>query len=145
MLRFGTSDVQEPIQVAPHGIDSNPVKGMKAIYSPTNERGKNIIIGYMNADMLAAVGETRVFATDADGDLKTFIWLKADGSMQLGGSADNAVRYSPLNDGLQDLKTAINAELVKVQTAIVSIGGAYSRVDVSVDITDSKIDEIKTL
>lgn len=143
--RYGNDDLQTPTQSAPFGIDSAPYDGMKAIYAETNKKGKPVIIGYINRNLLAANGETRFFSLDSDGQLSQYIWLKADGTMELGGSSDNSVRYSPLNSGLQDLVTKINAELTKIQTGIAGVGGSYPKVDVSIDVTESKIDEIKTL
>src|SRR5690606_8847873 len=96
-------------------------------------------------DQLAAIGELRLYATDGNGQLQTFVWLKNDGTIELGGNTDNAVRYLPLNTALQGQVTDINAELVKIQTAITGLGGAYAHTPVSIDISGAKIEEIKTL
>jgi hypothetical protein len=144
-LRFGKSDTQTPLEVAPYGTDANPIKGMVAIYGSTQVQGQNVVIGYINKEQLAAVGEHRIYSTDSDGGLKFFVWLKNDGTCELGGDADNAVRYSPLSSELTTFKNAIQAELVKIQTAITSVGGVYTPGTLTIDISNSKIDEIKTL
>lgn len=144
-LRLGLNDVQTANEAAPFGIDSNPISGMIAIYSKTAVKGDEVIIGYLNPNQLAEVGETRLYSTDTSGSLKIFLWLKADGTIQLGGTADNAVRYIPLNQGLQDFKIAMQQELVAIAAGIASAGGSYSPGTLSIDIADSKIDEITTL
>lgn len=143
--RRGRDDVQTAFEAASYGVDSNPIPGLRAIYASTEDKGKKVIIGYINVEQLAGVGENRIYSTDENGDLKFFIWLKNDGTCEIGGSSDNAVRYIPLNSGLQDLVTALQAELVKIATGIAAGGGSYSPGTLNLNITDSKIDEIKTL
>lgn len=133
-------------ECAPFGIDSSPVQNMLAVYAETEEAGDQVLIGYLNKDVLAAPGETRLFSLDpSNGSLSFYAWLKNDGTMELGGNADNLVRYTALNDGLADQKNKLNTELTKIQAAITALGGAYVKEDITVDITGSKIDEIKTL
>ena len=135
-LRLGKYDVQTSFQVAPYGVDSNPIKDMVAIYGPTGEKGKTVIIGYINKNQVAAPGEYRTFSTDADGELKFYIHQKANGTCEIGGSSHNLVRYTPLNSALQ-------TELGIIAAAINAIvPGSYSP---TLDITASKINEIKTL
>jgi hypothetical protein len=119
---------------------------MVAIYSETGEKGKTIIVGYINKNQLADVGETRLYSTDETGLLKTYCWLKNDGSIELGGNTNNLVRYIPLNAGLQAEVNLINAELVKIAAVLNSlIPGSYTVLPIQIDISTSKIDELKTL
>lgn len=155
--RYGLDDIQEVNESAPFGDDANPIKGMTAIYAATSQRGEMVIIGYINKNRLADVGEKRIFSTDSGGDLSTYIWLKNDGTMQLGGVVDNAVRYIPLNAGLQaeavKIGTNLNAILVNLTALNIAVNGLipgavpmpYVITPVDVDISNSKIDEIKTL
>lgn len=135
---------QETIEVGPFGIDSAPLKNQIGIYAETSKNGRPVIIGYINENQKAGTGEIRLFSKDSNGEEQTFLWLKNDGTIQIAGNTDNAVRYSPLNAGLQSLKNEINVELTKIQVAITGLGGAYTKVDTSVDISGSKIDEVKT-
>jgi hypothetical protein len=145
-LRFGKDDIIERPQIAPYGIDSNPIKGMSALYSETSQKGKGVIIGYINKNQLAEVGEFRTFSTDATGAIKFFIWQKADGTCEIGGDSDNMVRFKPLKDGLADFITAFKLELVEIAAGISSAGGSYTpSTTIDIDIADSKIEEIKTL
>lgn len=141
---MGTSDVRTAFEASPYGIDSNPIANMRAIYAETAVKGQPVIIGYVNKNQLADVGENRIYATDKDGNLKFYIWQKADGTVEIGGTADNAVRYTPLNTGLQDFITLLQAELVKIAAGITGVGGSYAPGTMSIDISASKIDEIKT-
>lgn len=142
--RFGLSDVQTSIEAGPYGMDSNPIADMIAVYAPTSQVGETVIVGYINKNRLAEIGENRLFSTDAQGNLKTFLWLKNDGTIQLGGTADNVVRFAPLNNELQDLASFINGELQSIAAGITSAGGSYTPGTLQIDISDAKVEQIKT-
>jgi len=138
---------------APFGDDSCPVKGMDAIYSTTGSDELPIVIGYINFNQVAAAGEKRLFSLkrvdNEDGSVtyveSFYTWHKNDGTYELGGNVDNSVRYSPLNSALVSQKNDINNELTKIQAALSSLGGTYARAPIAIDISDAKIEEIKTL
>jgi len=145
-LRYGKSDVQTSFQFAPAGIDSSPIKEMIALYGETDEKGKTAVMGYINKQQLAEDGEVRIYSQNASGDLQTYVWVKKDGTMEFGGVAHNLVRYTPLNTGLQAEVNKINTELGKIAVVLNSIvPGSYTVVPVTVDISASKINELKTL
>ena len=155
VLRMGKADIQEVLQSSSYGIDSSPIKDMRALYSETSVKGENVIIGYINKNQIADVGETRVFSTDSDGVLKTYIHLLNSGNMEIGGNADNMVRYSQMAASVNELKSDIN--LIKsLFTAWVPVsgdGGAVLKTAVTTwasttlveDISGAKINEILTL
>ena len=156
VLRYGKSDVQTSDQVAPHGIDSNPVKDMMAVYAQTEQTGETVIVGYLNRNMLAAVGETRIYSTNSAGELQTFIWLKTDGTIELGGDDDFAVRFNELKAGFDqlrsdhnDLVNAFNAHMHATAAAgppsTPTPGSGIPATPSTASIDDAKIDEIKTL
>lgn len=157
ILRLGKSDVQDVLEISPYGIDSNPIKDMVAIYTETSEKGKSVVIGYINKDRLAAPGETRLFSTDADGVLKFYTWLKADGTLELGGSAKHLARFEELKTGFDQLKTNFNSFVSAFNShvhATAAVGAPSPPTPVptvipvtpsSASIDSSKIDEIKTL
>lgn len=166
-LRMGKSDVRTSAEVGPYGIDSNPVKDMIAVYSPTSINGKTVILGYINKNQLAAVGEVRMYSTDAEGGLKFYTWLKNDGTYEIGGNTDNAVRYSKLADAFNQLKSDHNDLVGKFNSALAEMkvfAAAYTPGSPSVlgtpptfvvttssestsaaDIAPAKINEVKTL
>lgn len=105
---MGTDDVQEKNEVSPFGVDSNPIKDMIAIYAPTSEIGSEVIIGYINKNQIADIGEMRIFSTDADGVEKISIHLRNTGQAEIGGTGDNLVRFNKLNDSFEQLKSDFN-------------------------------------
>ena len=130
--------------VQPFGDDSNPIKNMVAVFEETDTDGNPIIIGYINSNAIAAEGERRMYSVDSEGETQAFIWLKNDGNIELNGTGDNLVRFTPLERGLMQMVQKLNAELTKIQVAISGVGGAYAKIDVDVDVSGAKIDEIKT-
>ena len=156
-LGFGKNDVQTPSSISPFGIDSNPVKGMLAIQAESSVLGESVVIGYINEGVIAAKGETHLFSTNADGEEQFRIKLRDNGTIEIGGDADNAVRFSELKSGFDQLKTdfdnlvtAYNSH-IHVTTATI---GATAVVGVlsptiaagtpsTATIDASKIDEIK--
>jgi hypothetical protein len=49
-----------------------------------------------------------------------------------------------LNTAHTQLQTLINAELAKIATAILGVGGSYAPTPLNVSITAAKINQIKT-
>ena len=127
-----------------YGDDSQPLKNMTAIYSPTAVNSEPVIIGYINTNQVAKEGEKRIFSQSIDGSISFAIHLKTDGSCEIGGNVDNAVRFNALQSSLASSDTLLNAELAKIATAIGSLGGVYTVATVATDISSSKINEIKT-
>lgn len=155
VLRYGKSDVQTPTQAAPYGIDSNPVKDMIAVYCATGVKGKPVVLGYLNKDQLAGVGEIRFKSTDEDGAEQMYLWLKNDGTMEVGGDADFMVRYSALETAYNELQDDVNTlkQVFSAWAVVPSDGGAALKTAAATwygtpltsDISDAKIEEIKTL
>ncbi len=143
VLRFGKGDIQTADNVSPHGIDSKPVKNQLAIYAETRDAGQAIILGYLKNFDKTKAGETRIFATDEDGNEVFDIFIKNNGQCEFGGSGDNATRFKPLEDAATKLAADINAELVKIATGITGAGGAYTPSTISIDISESKVEEIE--
>lgn len=151
-LRYGKSDVQTSLQVAPHGIDSNPVKDMYALYGETDQKGKTVVIGYLNKNVLAAIGETRIFSTDANGELQAWTWHKADGTIEMLGSAKHLARFEELKSGFDQLKTDFNNLVNAFNSHMHPTAGTgapspptVTGTSSTASIDSSKIDEIKTL
>lgn len=140
--QFGvkTADV-----ISDFGDDSSPLKDMVAVYANTSEVGDSVIIGYINGNQIAQAGEKRIFSLKEDGSLSFAIHLKNDGTSEIGGNTDNAVRYSKLNLALQSEVNKINAELAKIAISIGAVGGSYVPTAITVDVSAAKIEEIKVL
>jgi hypothetical protein len=153
-FRFGNADVQTAIQTAPYGIDANPIKDMVAVYAETSEKGRPVIIGFLNKNQLADKGELRLYSTDSDGEVKFYTWLKKNGTMEIGGNSKNMVRYQELEAGFNQLKEEFNALVTifnththsGVTTGMGASGTtATPGVSSTASIAGAKIDEIKTL
>lgn len=155
-LLYGTNDVRETEEAGPFGIDSNPVKGMTAIYAKTDIKGDDIIIGYLNPNQLSAVGEFRTYSTDSNGDLKFYTWLKNDGTLELGGSTKHLARFEELKTGFDQLKQDLNDHLTAFNTHMhptagtgapspPTPGSGVPATPSTASIDSSKIEEIKTL
>jgi hypothetical protein len=156
-LKYGLGDVQTSIEAGPFGIDSNPLKDMVAIYGTTDDKGKTVIIGYINKFQLAKVkpGETRLYAIREDKTPGLELYLKDDGTAEFGGNADNLVRYSKLEEGFNQLKSDLNDFITKYNTfAAAYTPGSPSSVgtpptieqatESEASIEDAKITQIKT-
>lgn len=144
--RFGNSDVQTSFEASPYGIDSNPIKGMVAVYSETSEKGKTVVVGYLNKNQLAKPGETRLYSTNDSGELKIYCWLKDDGTIEFGGNTDNLIRYEKLNIALQAQVDLLNTELAKIAVVLNTLSpGSYTLTPIELDISTAKIEELKTL
>jgi len=142
VIQYGAKSASE---AAPFGDDSNPVPGLTAIYADTADVGEPVIVGYINTKQLADTGEKRLYSLKADRSVSFYLWLHNDGTMDVGGTADNLVRYTPLNTGLQATMAQINTELAKISAAVAVAGGTYVPGTVSTAIGESKIEEIKCL
>tara|TARA_R110001599_G_scaffold258393_3_gene458667 strand:+ start:841 stop:1365 length:525 start_codon:yes stop_codon:yes gene_type:complete len=154
-LRRGRSDVKENFEASPFGLDSNPVENTVALYSDTSVNGQSVVIGYVGTNKIADVGEFRTFATDSNGNEVFYTYLKNDGTMELGGDADNLARYGQIEASVNELKDSV-AELKNIFSAWTPVpqdGGtalqlsalSWSTTPLVEDITLAKIDEIKTL
>lgn len=151
---FGSKDIQTAQHVFPFGIDSNPVKDWVAVYATTSNSGDKIIVGVINKNLLAGIGETRLFATDDKGTEKGYLWLKNDGTAEILGNDDNAVRFSKLEAGFNQLKDDLNTQIDKwnLFAAAYSPGSpttlgtpptAATVTNSTASISDAKIDTIK--
>lgn len=152
VLTLGRSASRTAHLVQPWGEDSNPV-GWKAIYADTGTTGQPVIIGFINPNVAVAKGEKKIFSTDADGVESTSLYLKADGTMVLGGGADYAVRYSELETAFNTLRTDFN-NLVTVYNLHIHTSAAAGSpttpllppntgISSSADVSGAKVDEIR--
>jgi len=150
-LRLGTADVQETNDATPFGFDSSPVKDMVAVYAETLDKGSPVIIGYINKGLKTNPGESRIFSTDENGVFKTDIYLKNDGTIEIGGNAKNMVRFQELESGFNQLKSDLNSLISLYNSHIHPTPSGPSSPTISVatssaaSISGAKINEIKTL
>lgn len=115
-LGFGKSDIQTAPEASAYGLDSNPIKDMVAVYSPTATKGSAVIIGYINKNQKALPGEFRIFSTDAQGAEKFYVWLRDSGKIEIGGTTNYAVKYKELKEELDKLQENFNKHLIEFNT-----------------------------
>ena len=143
ILKVKQFGVKTANSVSSFGDDSAPLKDMIAIHANTAEVGDSVIVGYINKNQIAKPGEKRIFSLKPDGSLSFDIHLKDDGTCNIGGDTDNAVRFAALNTALQVEASKINAELTKIASGISTAGGVYVPTTLTLDISAAKIDEVK--
>lgn len=118
-IGWGPNDVKQHAECMPYGLDSNPVNNMKAVYIQ-NSGGQLVVIGYINVNQKADVGEFRVYATDKDGNLQGSIWLKNTGeidilatgspkTIKLNSGSSKAVLGDKLTTVLNDVSNILSA------------------------------------
>jgi hypothetical protein len=161
-LRYGLKDTRTAEQIGPYGVDSNPIKDMVAVYTLTGTKGEAVIIGYINKNAIADVGENRIFSTDANGEVKATIHLKNTGvtqmtgtSWEIGGDAKNLVKFQELETAFNSLKQSHN-DLVSAFNAHMhptagtgapsppTPGAGIPAQPATANISGAKIDNIKT-
>lgn len=152
--RFGKDDVNTAIETSPFGIDSSPIKGMAGLYAETAKIGESVLIGYINQDQLAAIGETRIFSKDAAGAVKAFIWAKNDGILLLNGDTNFAVKFNELKEAFDELQDDVNTlkQNFTSWTPVANDGGAALKAATAAwfaatlvkNIDDAKNTSIKT-
>ena len=161
-LVYGKNGTLESSEIMPSGIDSAPIKNMKAIYSDTLNNRTRCIIGYINTSQLSEAGEFRAYSTKEEGSVCTYLWLHAvegEGQIEIGGTTDNAVGYNQLqtqfnelNQKFNSLVSAFNSHIHTGVTTGVGVSGTPSPVPTLIpatpstaDITLAKNTKIKTL
>jgi hypothetical protein len=143
VLTFGKSSVNNVYECAAHGVDTNPPKGKKAIVVESVTNGEKFILGYVNESQKSEVGGYRVYATDDQGNEQNNIYLRPDGTIEIGGDTDFMVRYTALETAFNELQQKFNSH---VHPGVQAGPGATSPTTTpsTGDITQSKIEEIKT-
>lgn len=140
-LEFGAKSGNES---APFGYDGNPLKDTIAIHAKTSNNSENVIIGYINDNQKAETGEVRIYSLDSNKSIKSFLWLKKDGTIELNGNTYSLVKFEPLETAIKKHDTDINAELAKISAAIAPLGAIYTPTPINTDISNSKAKNIRT-
>lgn len=144
VLGFGRGDVRTGYQLSTPGVEGRPIDKTNVVYADTSSKGTNVILGFIEESQEIEKGEVIIYSRNESGEVQNTILLKQDGTIEIGGNADNMVRFSPLSQGIKQADLDINAELVKIAAGIAAGGGSYSPTPISTDISGSKIDEITT-
>jgi hypothetical protein len=124
---------------APSGDDSPPLPDDVVFFSKDSTTGGLVYLGTLDQSnpTEAAAGEKRLYARTPSGAVAVALWLKGNGTIEIAGAADFAVRFAALNTQLQALVAAIN---VALGTKDDGAGTAGSLV---LDLSTAKVDEVK--
>ena len=146
VLGLGSSDVKTVFNLLPFGIDSNPSKDYRAIYADTGINGEKVLLGVLNKQILAEAGEIRIFS-EIEGEIATFIHLKKNGKIELGGDSNFIAKFNELKTGFDQLKGDLNSHIQNYNSHVhpgVTAGGASTAVTVSTSTeSEADIDEAK--
>lgn len=151
---FGTDNTNsmQGYNVAPFGFDSVGVQNMQCVFSDTSNNRYPIIVGWLNTSVVAQEGESRMYATDSNGGVVGYVYLKNNGELNLLGDSNWAVKYTEMATAINEMQTKLNALVTlfnaHVHTTVTSLGTptppAVSASSSTADITQSKNERIKT-
>lgn len=153
ILRNGRDDVQTSKQVTPFGFESNPTSNSIGLYTSTATRNRTYVMGYIAENVDTEVGETRIYSTNDDGEIQISFHFKNDGTVEMGGDADNLMRYNELKSAFDELRddfnSLVNAYNTHVHPGVTPGNGATvitatTATPSSADMSASKINELKT-
>ncbi len=142
----GAKDPRTAYEVAPYGVDAVPPKGWKALYMHTEAADTDVIIGYVNESAIMDHGDTRLYS---EGDLD--IRIKKNSTIEIGGDADNMMRYSEMKAAFDQLRSDLNNHIAIFNAHVHAVVSgtatptATPSTPSSADMSAAKIDEIKTL
>jgi len=143
-------DSHDSVQLAPYGDDSCPLDNTKGVKTPTDNESVHVVLGYLNRNVKAEKGEKRFYSQKPNGDESFYIYLKNDGTCEIGGSDDNLIRYSEmkksfdeLREGLNNLVTTFNSHTHPV-SGTATLSPTTPATSSTASMVPAKIDNIKT-
>lgn len=123
-------------QILPCGYDSAPIPSDQGVLVALNNSSKKMVVGtYPKAE--AVPGEVRIRSRDLNGNVKALICWRTDGTLEINGNSDFAVRFNALETVIKKLVDDINTELSKKKDEAGSPGS------VTVDLSSAKVTEVK--
>jgi hypothetical protein len=132
-----SEDIQTVEYRCASGDDSFPVIGSEVLVLQITKTWK---IGIAVKDQIEpemSEGERRLYSQE-NGEVKAYIKILKDGTIEINGKTDFAVAYTDLNAALQAFLKDLNTKLT---TAFTAVGESWT--GISLDISGSKLDEVK--
>jgi len=138
----------ESLLFSSSGDDSPPLPEDRVFIIEKEGTGRYCIIGVLVQSQGAEPGEKKLFSRDENGELKSLIYLKKDGIIELNGNADFAVRFSELESGFNQLKSDHNNFLLHVHSGVTTGPGVSGpatppATQSTASVAGSKIEDIK--
>lgn len=113
--RFGRDDIMTAYLATAFGEDYIPSNAKVVQIGTTNSNENVIICTVRKADDTLNVGEKVIYSTDKDGNVKTRIYLRNDGTVEVKSDnlviqdgEDFAVKYNELQSEFDELKGKLN-------------------------------------
>ena len=139
-------------QYGQSGIISNPAKNTIGLRLRKGSLDIIVASNLYSVPLPEKQGETLLYSTDADGAIKSKLYLNDQGQFIFNDGTDNAVRYSALETAYNELNSKYN-KLISTMLAWIPVpsdGGlalktaliAAAPLNSTGDITPSKIEEI---
>lgn len=150
------TDTRTANECSPAGLDCAPAGNLRAVYCKTTNDSIPVVVGYINTAQLSEPGDSRLFSTNANGNLITYIWLHnatGNGQIELGGTTDNAVGYTQLavqfnelNIKFNNLVAAFNAHVhAGIGIPPTPVAGVIPALPSVADISTAKNEKIVTI
>lgn len=151
---FGTYDPRTASECAPFGYDAVPGKKLKALFIKTTSNSEPVCAGYINDQQVATAGQVRLYSTDDTGAVQTYILLREDAKMEIGGNANHMTQFEGLQTAFNTLRGDLNSLIsaynghthpyVNGTTPAVTSPTSATGTPSSADITPAKLNNILT-
>jgi len=128
---LGGNDQRKYFSISPFGIDSNPPVNTRALTADSSNKDVQFNLGVLNKIKIEDLqpGEPAIFSTSEDGETivsqivlrntgdieinkdisgNATVLIKADGTIDLNGNADNIVGFTELKAGFDTLTSNLN-------------------------------------
>ena len=122
---IGANDQRNYFSLAPFGFDSIAAENTRTLTLETQNKDVKFSAGVLNKIKIndLKVGESVIFSTSGNGnDLKAYIRLNNDGTMNLNGGSDNLVGFIELKNQFDELNNKYN-KLIKTMLAWIPAAG----------------------
>ena len=108
---IGANDLRKYFSISPFGYDFNAPQSVRTLTADSRNKDQSFTVGVLNKirpDDLNP-GECAIFSLDeTGGEVKSFIKLRNDGTMEQNGSDDFLAGFNNLKSGFDALKSDFN-------------------------------------
>lgn len=135
-------DAQLVELITPPGDDSSPPIGASVLIIDIGGRRVGFLL---NAGIaLDSQSEEKAIYGSSGGAKTSFLKLKPNGTIEINGFSDFAVRFNALQTiMIVAVQTAINTQLGLISTEINNLGGDYTPTPLNIDLSTARVDNVK--
>ena len=135
------NDIQTVEYMRDIGDQTIPVNGTRVLIIGIGKTWKIAIRSDDGIPPTMSVGEKKIYSV-ANNDVSAFVNFRNDGTVEINGSANYAVRYQALQDAFDQLKTDFDAHVHSGVTTGPGLSGTPTT-SITTDISDARVDEVK--